>query len=369
MIQKNNILFVHSGDDWIAGSERVLLDIIDSLDRGLYSIMVICNSRRLYEELTIRGVVAEVFPLTTLLLYGGHNPLSYIRSILKLASVIKRNSIHVIHTTSGLSTQYSLPAARITGIPIISHIQGTHLKSSRICSLIEYSDYVVSVSHSIARDYRRAGERLKVIYNGIDTQKFSPNQDWRNEVRREWKVEDHELVVGTTAQLIRRKRPDFFIEAASLIKEAIPGVKFVIAGGGPLKDEAYAQIRRLNLYDSFLMLDFRADINKVLCGFDTFMFTSAGEALPLAPLEAASSGVPVVAGDTVGLCEVVKNGLTGFLVDPDSAFDYAERCIPLLQDITVARQMGSAGRDMVVSGFSIEAFRLNIQQMYERVFA
>ncbi|CAG0981340.1 partial Poly(ribitol-phosphate) alpha-N-acetylglucosaminyltransferase, partial [Anaerolineae bacterium] len=292
---------------------------------------------------------------------------AYLQSVAQVRNMVREESIDLVHATSAISMQYVLPVAKMRGISAIAHVQGKHLKSSRVGAFIAWADAVVAVSTWISRDYRIAGNRLSIVSDGINTDRFCRNIVERERLRLELGIATDEPVVGMVGQLLPGKRPLLFVDIASVVCTKFPRARFILAGAGELEKDVVAAVEAAGLSGRILVLGYRADVPALLSAMDIFLFTSCNEALGLAPLEAASSGLPVVAGAATALPEVVEDGTTGFLVDPDNVGAYAEKCVQLIEDEALAQRMGAAGREMIFRKFSLEAFRMNIDQLYRRL--
>ena len=135
-------------------------------------------------------------------------------------------------------------------------------------------------------------------------------------VRAELGVGDEEIVVGTVANFRQAKRYDLLIEAAQIVVDRLPSVRFVAVGQGPLEDKVRAWHKASGLGDRFLLTGYRADARRVMSAFDLFTLGSEHEGLPVAVMEALALGLPVVATAVGGLPEAVDDGVEGRLVPP-----------------------------------------------------
>jgi glycosyltransferase involved in cell wall biosynthesis len=102
---------------------------------------------------------------------------------------------------------------------------------------------------------------------------------------------------------------------------------------------------------------------------EVFLFPSRREGFGMAAAEAMACGTPVVAARAGGLPEVVEDGKTGFLCDPEDAEAFATAVDRLLKDPALARRMGEAGRRRVLERFSWESAGARILEIYERAAA
>ena len=361
------ILFVHEGDNWIRGSEQVLFDMIDTLPATDYAIKVCCSRTAiaLIDELARRGIECVPLKLNSLLVYGGHNLFSYLKTCKEIFSVAHKFKADLIHASSGLSIQYCLPAAKLLRIPSITHVQGVYLKSSRMLSMVSFATRQLFVSKAIAAPFTAHRERQHIFYNGIDSEKFSPSELSRLRLRAELGVTDEHTVVGFVGSLERRKGIGTLFKMATALKELQPGLRFAVAGGGPLLTALIEERNRLGLQDRVMMLGERSDTPALLNAFDMLVCPSTSEAFGLVAAEAASTGLPVIASDVGGLPEIVQHGVNGYLCEATDAEDFTARCNELVQDKALRHSMGHNARATILSRFSMREFRKNLLELYD----
>jgi glycosyltransferase involved in cell wall biosynthesis len=106
-------------------------------------------------------------------------------------------------------------------------------------------------------------------------------------------------------------------------------------------------IEKINMEDKIILLGWRRDIPEILSSIDILVLTSLWEGLPRVFPQAMASGVPVVATEVDGAPEAIKNGVTGFLLQPRDIEGMAERIIYLIRNPDRAREMGEEGRKLV----------------------
>ena len=125
----------------------------------------------------------------------------------------------------------------------------------------------------------------------------------------------------------------------------------------------------LGITDSVKFLGTRADIPRLLALCDVFVLTSHIEANPVSILEAMASGKPVVATRVGSVAESVLHGQTGYLVEPGDARQIAARVLALFDRPLEARKLGAAGREQVVSRWSLQAmvdgYQTLISELYQ----
>jgi len=156
------------------------------------------------------------------------------------------------------------------------------------------------------------------------------------------------------------------LAAADRVRREVPDVRFVFVGDGPQRGAISAEIRARGLDDVVLMAGEREDAAALCRAFDVFAAPSLQEGLPLAPMEAMASGVPVVASDAGGLPEVIEDGRDGVIVpraDPESLASAITR---LLGEPGLRERLGAAGRERM-EAFDIRDAVRRIEAVYDEV--
>ena len=170
-------------------------------------------------------------------------------------------------------------------------------------------------------------------------------------------------VVGIVGRLSPVKDHATFLRAAVRISVASPDTTFVVAGDGP--DRAALQLEaRALLGDRIRFLGWVNDIPTLYAACDVVALTSRTEGTPVALIEAAAAGIPVVATDVGGVAEVVRDGSTGCTVPAGDDVAVAAAILSLLQDPARARDMGEAGAAHVRSRFSRERMADDLGALY-----
>lgn len=363
---RKNILFVHSGDSWIRGSEIVLFKVMSTLKDRSNSILV-TNQTVIVNYANALGFKAIKISLNKFVpFYGDNNPFLYIKTIIYLLRLIKKYNIEIIYTTSAMSAQYCVPAAKFSGIKTITHIQQPEFLNLPLqMSMISLSDHILSVSETTAINFKEHNN-LKVIYNGIDTERFKPSKNNKNILYAMDIIKKNEFVVGTVGSLIPRKRVDIFISAASMLAKLKDDIIFIVIGSGEMKKSLIKQSNNNGLEGRIFFLGERGDVHKFLPEFDVFVFPTEAEAFPLVALEAMSCEVPVIASGIPCLKESIEHGKNGLIVqDSTNPTKYAKNVIRLYDDESYRNQMKKNARMVVLSKFSEKVFINNIKDFYD----
>ena len=199
-------------------------------------------------------------------------------------------------------------------------------------------DLNLSPCTATAVDLRAHGiERVEVWARGVDCQRFDPAK--RSQRLRAELADGADLVVGYVGRLATEKRIDLLAEVAEL-----PGVRLVLVGSGP----AEAAIRRAVPSAVFLGQRGGEQLAKIYASLDVFVHAGPHDTFGQTLQEAAASGLPVIAPAAGGPLDLVRDGVTGFLVRPNDAGAMADAVAKLLADPELRIAQGIAARQMVV---------------------
>ena len=179
------------------------------------------------------------------------------------------------------------------------------------------------------------------------------------------RIKDSEdIVIGTIGNLKPQKNPIVWAKVAKKVTSQYPNVKFIYIGNGPLRAEISKMISK---NDSIKLLGCRDDIPDLLNKMDIFFLPSRWEGLPRTVLEAMASGLPVVASCVDGTPEVVKESLTGYLVNPDDIDSYISKLEVLIKDKNLRIKMGKEGREKVKKYFSYNNIIKKTINLYNQI--
>jgi len=202
--------------------------------------------------------------------------------------------------------------------------------------------------------------KLEKIPNGIDTEIFKPNSDFRLKKRLELGVGDEFLFVSV-GWLSEQKNYENALKAVAAIKKKKRlNFKHYIIGKAPGGSDNHKKLeqmtRELNIDDIVSFIGHRKDVQEIMKAADGYVSSSAWEGMPIVLLEAAASALPIVATD-VGDCRaIVRDGVNGFLVPPRDHEKLADAMTKLLELSPEAHSvMSEHSRKHVIEKFSIHS--------------
>jgi glycosyltransferase involved in cell wall biosynthesis len=308
-------------------------------------------------------------------------------ALAELWRLFRRLKPDIVHTHNPKPGLYGRAAARAAGVPgVVNTVHGLYAspedrasrravvyaleRAASLCSGAELvqnpEDFDVLARLGIPRD------KLVLLGNGIDLERFRPaaDEDGRRRARAVLGVNVEAVVVGTVGRLVRQKGLPELFAAAERLRSTHPDVVFVVVGGSdPDKADAISseELAAAGRRGRIVFTGSRDDMEDVYRGFDLFVLPSHREGFPRSAMEAAATGLPVIATDIRGCRQVVSHGKTGLLVPLRDPVRLASAIEELVVDSALRRRMGTAGRSKAEGEFDDRAVVSKTLEAYERV--
>lgn len=325
---------------------------------------IACNSKHFWGH-----------PLGTLCFYTNFG-LSTLVNTLTIGKLIKTKNINLVHLNNGIFENFAgLMAAKLCGIPCVSHVRGTVplVKVERIFG--RWVDKIITLNSEMNNLYNSVfgNGRSCIIFNGVDLDSFDHVDTAK--LRREYHVKDGHLTVGTIARLVPGKGIPEFIKAAAEVLKVNPNVVFFIIGDDPFLNRSFEyEMKRLSsdlgITDRVILTGWRNDVIDVMSGLDLVAQVSTfPEGMSLTPIEAMALGKPVITSDVPGYTDTVEDGVTGFIVPPGDVKTLAKCISEVASDKRLAGRLGTNGRGKVIREFDVRITAGKIQKIYETLLS
>jgi glycosyltransferase involved in cell wall biosynthesis len=220
-------------------------------------------------------------------------------------------------------------------------------------------DRIITVSHDSAREITQAfgipPEKIRVVYNGLDSQKFAPLPGLA-------KKPNSLIFVGNSED--RKKGLLYLLRALTYLPENVSLT--VVDGGAPQRSFAPMLIEKYRIGHRvhFTGKIAPGDLVRLYCGAEIAVVPSLYEGFGFPAAEAMACELPVVSSTAGALPEVVGKDGAGILVPPRNAPALAQAIRRLLEDPGLRRQMGQAGRRRIIDRFTWESAARQIVEVY-----
>jgi len=281
------------------------------------------------------------------------------------------------HATAGYLARQILAAGRHPCVPkVITTLHGTDITllgtdrsySETVAFCIEQSDGVTAVSESLRDDtYRhlRLTSPIVVVPNFLDCGRYAPMPDPALRARH-CPPDRYDSLLLHVSNFRPVKRLDAVVDVFRRVREQ-RRAKIVLVGDGPERGRVETLAREAGVAEHVEILGELDDVRGLLSVADAFLLPSAQESFGLAALEAMACGVPVVASRVGGLPEVITDGLTGYLRDPDDHAGMAAAVLDLLDDPSLRQRVAHLARASVVDRFDEDRVVPMYEALYERL--
>ncbi|MBF0593674.1 MAG: glycosyltransferase family 4 protein [Candidatus Omnitrophica bacterium] len=289
----------------------------------------------------------------------------------RLGAMIRRERVGIIHAQTRFTQVNAALASRLCGVPYVTTCHGFFNPHWGRRLLPLWGRRVIAVSAPVERhllsDLRVASAGIALIPNGIDPARFVlPEDKARVDLRHQWGLGDEPLV-GIIARLSDVKGHRFLIDAMPMVLAKHPRAKCLIFGDGPMENALKALAKERGLGTSVIFYPVVNRTCEILPLLDVFVMPSLQEGLGLSVLEAAAMGIPAVVSRVGGLPDIVKEGVTGLLVEPADSKALAHAISSLLTDKARALAMGRNAREFVLNNFSADKMVDETLQIYTSI--
>lgn len=327
------------------GAEQVVLNLARHIDRDAFRMQVcgLAGEGPLAEEFRRLGVRVHALRRRP-----GVDP----GLCLRLARLMRRERIDIVHTHNAGPWLYGGLAAKLVGARLV-HTEHSnlfpHQRRLRRAErwLARWTDALIADSEKVKRQLVEGqgvpAAKVRVVVNGVDTHRFNGGPS-APEARQTLHVNGTGVVIGTVGRLVPVKDHRTLLEAFRRVVEARPASYLVLVGDGPMRGELVGLAGLLGIGERVRFLGERLDIPALLQAFDVFALSSLSEGMPLTVLEAMAAGKPVVATNVGGIPEAVIEHQTGLLVPPRDPERMAQALLRLLDDEALRGAFGHRGQ-------------------------
>lgn len=307
---------------------------------------------------------------------------AYMRAVGTLRKVVRRERVSAIHCGRCLPEGLvGLLLQLGTHLPYCCYVHGEEMNycsASRELTwlmrrVLSRARFVIANSRNTAeilqREWGQPGERVRIIYPGVDTAEYVPApRDRRVRERLGW---GERPVILTVGRLQKRKGHDRVIEALVEIRKTVPDVLYAIAGDGEERESLERHVEENGLRDHVQFLRQVDDALLRHCYQQCDLFVMANrqvgkdiEGFGIVFLEAQSCGRPVIAGASGGAPEAVGAPESGYVVPCEEPHELAVRAAELLRDAPRRERMGAAGRRWVVEHFDWSVIHRQVASVF-----
>lgn len=354
----------------LGGAQTALLDMLRHRDRSTFDVEVaVMHGRGPFAD-ALEGLGIKVHSLAR-----AKWPPVYVTEFVRL---LRATDFHVVHFHLQGANWIAKPLAALAGQRILiahEHSSGD-LRFRGLGSLVPdasthlFSSRIIAVSKGV-RDFLTRWEaispdRIELVPNAVDEDIFRPcTEENRQAARSQLSIPMDAFVVGGIGRLAREKHFILLPELAA----RHPDIYFVVAGSGPERARIEGRASELGVDARVRLLGTILDRACFYNAIDAFVLPSIYEGLPMAVLEAMSSGVPVLSSRLEGISAVLMEEKEGLLARPGDVENFSKQLRRLKESPELRRQLGTAARAKALDQFSASVTADKIENIYRRELA
>lgn len=348
-----------------------LTGIKQLMKRGIHVELLCSAESRIHIEANNLGII--IHPVRA---RGYFHPFTSLR----IAFIIRRIKFDIIHTHASKDLWVLVPALQFLRrrIPLIL--------TKHIGSFIEKKDYLhrrlyryvtkaiaisTAIKNNILDTTPLGADRILLIPNGVDTEKFNPAAVSGEKVREEFNVGTDNILIGMMARFSPGKGHEEFIKAAAELNKEYNNLRFIIIGEASRGEDEYADSIKAYAEDlninNLIFTGYRSDIPELLAALDIFVFPSHAEAFGIALIEAMAMQKPSVCSASEGVLDIAVDGETSFLFEKKNAEDLASKMKVLIDDPGKREHFSLAARQRVLEYFNLESVTDRIIEIYQKL--
>jgi len=267
-------------------------------------------------------------------------------------------------------------------VPVVTHMRLSVTPAMVQKYHLPLATRLIAVSNAAASDFDPFAwkqEKVRVVYNGIETEPFEQAMSGRDAARGELGYTEQDFVIGQLGLMMPRKRPRFLLDAAPAILERVPNAKFLFVGDASPGQEAYlgqlkADAAASSAAHAIQFLPFQQQVAPYFAALDLNMLVSDDEGFGRVIIEAAAAGVPTIGSRVGGIPELIVDGRTGFLLGDHKVSDqefwqtipqFVEIVAALAENSTFYTNVAEAAYRRAKEVFSVDQYVRGVTAVFD----
>ncbi|NLI57517.1 MAG: polysaccharide pyruvyl transferase CsaB [Clostridium sp.] len=338
------VLHLIGGGD-IGGAKSHVLSLVNELGKYIDVKLISFRKGAFADDARAMGINVEVVKTGTIF-----------TDIRKVLNIIKTEGYDVIHSHGAKANMIAVLVKKFSKIPVVTTVHSDYrldylqniLKMFSFGLIntvaLRFIKYHIGVSNNFKQmliKRRFSPQNIFTVYNGIDFNKKVSNisrEEFLNKYNLNFGKED--VIIGILARLHPVKGIGTLLQAAKLIVDENPSVRFIIGGDGEERKSLEKKASSLGLNNNVFFLGFVNEPLDFINCIDINVLTSLSESFPYAILEGALYKKATVSSNVGGISDLIENGKTGFLFEPKDYKTFAKHLLNLVNDPILRKKTG-----------------------------
>lgn len=350
----------------VGGLEYVVINLLKGLNRDKYQPSVCCFD-------TLGSIADALNGYADVYLLKRKPGVNYSYPF-KLAVLLKREKIQILHTHNSTAYFYGAIAGIIAHVPVVIYTEHArdifpNIKVRIVERMLSmFVDRIIVVAEVLKENLVKHEwfnpSKITTIYNGIDENKFTKVRE-ADDVKSILGFSKNNHVIGIIGRLDPIKNHKCLIKAVHLVNKRFPEAKLLIIGDGSYRHELELFVKEQGAGEHVFFLGTREDVPQLLNAIDIFVLCSISEGMPVTLLEAMATERPIVATKVGGIHEIIEHGREGILVESNNHELLAEAIADLLAHKDKAMRLGSSARKRLKERFTLAAMIEKYEEVYD----
>lgn len=343
----------------IGGAESYVALVARSLKLLGYNVYLASAGGALATKLQQEGIKHFFLPIRLS---------KYISGIL-LKRIIKKYNIEIIHANSEAAGIVAVKTRQKYNldIPIVYTAHG--VLPAKVKDIINQVDKIIAVSNFSREAAIKEGfsaNKIEVVYNGVDIDKFKPHEEKRNLLRKKYNIpqDAFTMIIVSRIKNLRNKGHQHLLNVLSEY-EVSKYWHLVVIGKGKGLGSLKQKVKEHNLQDRVHLLGHKTDVENYEDMADVVVLLSYFETFGLVLAEGMAMEKPAVAFKVGGVPEVIEDNKTGFVVDYDNDDELVEKLAILAKNPDLCKQMGIQARKKVAKDFANRIMIKKLEEIYK----
>lgn len=382
------ILFIHQSAE-LYGSDKTLLLLLKYLDKTKFNaVVVLPNVGPLKTELEKENIIVIIAPVLKLYrkMFSPKNLITFFKDvktgIKTLDDLNKVYQFDIVYSNT-LAVLLGMIYAKKRKIKHIWHvheiIESPRLFTRLFSKILKSKANIKIVYNSIATQVfwnvnDKISKKAIVICNGLEIPSDEISIQEKETIRKDYfNATASEIVIALVGRVSRWKGQLVLLEAFNELLKEQSNLKLIFIGSPPTNQENFLdnlnfQIEKHKISDKVLNISFQENVFDFWQSIDIAVVPSIEpEPFGLVAVEAMLAKKPVVASNHGGLCEIIVDNKTGFLVEPNNSLELAKALQKLISNPELRKTFGINGYERAITEFSVDKYIQSFEDLFEKL--
>jgi Glycosyltransferase len=353
-----NIIHLIGGGD-VGGAKIHVLSLIKEMNKYINVRLISLREGQFADDARKMGIDVEVVATG-----------NFISDVAMVKKIAMEHNAKLIHSHGAKANLYATLSKGSLNIPVVTTMHSDYRLDymnsfwKRVSYgflntiALRFVDYYVAVSNRfrkmlIDRDFNK--DRIFTVYNGVDFNKELEHYS-RADFAKKYSLDlpEDSVVIGILCRFDPVKGLDTYINAAKIVIDNNPNVRFILGGDGPQRPYLEKLVNSLGISGNVLFPGWIKNAYEFMDCIDINVLSSISESFPYVILEGVLYKNPTVSSDVGGISDLIDDGRNGFLFQPGDYKKLAEHLTSLINDPELRKAMGEGIYDKASKEFSLE---------------